>query len=58
MVMLPKVGVPAGDIFAASGAAGNKPWFDLAQATTGNFAPPPVTSQFRCLQNPVLMPRR
>jgi hypothetical protein len=30
MVMLPKVGVPAGDIFAASGAVGNKPWFGLA----------------------------
>jgi hypothetical protein len=33
MVMLPKVGVPAANILAASGAAGNKAWCSQA-----NFA--------------------
>ena len=44
--MLPKLGIPADDIFAASGAAGNKAWFDLAQATTDKFAPSPSQANF------------
>jgi hypothetical protein len=55
MVMLPRVGGPAGDIFAASGAAGNKAWLDLAPSGSAKIAPPSVTRQFRRLQNPVLM---